>query len=251
MSTTGILQETSVVLSLESGDDLAIESAYVAEVLADNPVSYWRLGEPSGTLAKDARGANDGTYVASPTLGVTGPITTDGNTAVTLNGSTQWITTGAGVGLPTGATARTVEAWIKPSGSTKGTIISYGTASTRQAFGFAWDVGVGGVRVLEVWTWSDDGTVSTPTLNDGNWHHIVATYNGVTTIAIYLDGAFVANRSAPGAALNTVVDANGLHIGKDFNGSGHPHNGGIDEVAIYATALSSTRIAAHYAAATQ
>ena len=34
---------------------------YTDTVKQDNPVGYWRLGESSGTVAKDAAGANDGT----------------------------------------------------------------------------------------------------------------------------------------------------------------------------------------------
>ena len=36
--------------------------AYRNEVLADNPVAYWPLGEESGTVAKDVVGTNHGTY---------------------------------------------------------------------------------------------------------------------------------------------------------------------------------------------
>ena len=37
-------------------------------------------------------GANNGTYVASPTLGVAGLLTGDPDTAVTFNGTTQYVT---------------------------------------------------------------------------------------------------------------------------------------------------------------
>ncbi|MBE3072480.1 MAG: PKD domain-containing protein, partial [Acidobacteria bacterium] len=41
------------------------------------PLGYWRVGEASGTNAADVMGANDGTYVGSPTLGVAGLLTGD------------------------------------------------------------------------------------------------------------------------------------------------------------------------------
>ena len=62
-------------------------ASYAATVLADAPVGYWRLGEASGTSAADEIGAHNGTYVGSPTLGVTGIPGSAGNTAMTLNGS--------------------------------------------------------------------------------------------------------------------------------------------------------------------
>jgi hypothetical protein len=50
---------------------------YRAAIMADNPISYWRLGETSGTVAADEMGANTGTYAGGVTLGVDGPVSTD------------------------------------------------------------------------------------------------------------------------------------------------------------------------------
>ena len=64
----------------------AAGSAYQPAVLADNPVSYWRLGETTAT-AVDARGANNGTYLNSPTRGVASLLAGDtANTAVSFDG---------------------------------------------------------------------------------------------------------------------------------------------------------------------
>src|SRR3954453_15260692 len=40
--------------------------------LADNPVSYRRLHETSGTVAADGKGSNPGTYTGGPALAQTG-----------------------------------------------------------------------------------------------------------------------------------------------------------------------------------
>ena len=67
-------------------------AAYRDSVLADSPAAYWRLGEPSGTTAADASGNNrTGSYVGSPTLGVGGALVGDSNTAVSFNGSSQYV----------------------------------------------------------------------------------------------------------------------------------------------------------------
>ena len=51
-------------------------SNYSAEVLADNPIAYYRLSETSGTSANDSSPNNNiGTYVGTPTLGVGGAVT--------------------------------------------------------------------------------------------------------------------------------------------------------------------------------
>src|SRR5438445_8779808 len=52
-------------------------------------VSYWRLGESSGTAAAcDSWGANGGTYQGGYSLGRVGALAGDSNTAVGLDGST-------------------------------------------------------------------------------------------------------------------------------------------------------------------
>src|SRR5437588_12014150 len=50
-------------------------------------VSYWRLGESSGTTACDSYGANAGTYQGGFTLGRVGAIAGDPDTAVELDGA--------------------------------------------------------------------------------------------------------------------------------------------------------------------
>ena len=62
-------------------------AAYSNQVLADEPLAYWRLGEPSGTSAADASGnGNTGTYGGSPTLGATGALAGDTDTATSFDG---------------------------------------------------------------------------------------------------------------------------------------------------------------------
>src|SRR5205807_1730173 len=53
-------------------------------------VSYWRLGEGSGTTALDSKGSSNGTY-SSVTLGSSGAVVHDPDTAASFNGSTSKI----------------------------------------------------------------------------------------------------------------------------------------------------------------
>ena len=69
----------------ESGDQMLIQwhqngafskpadQAYQLTVANQLPVSYWRLGETSGTAAADSAGTRTGTYVGNPTLGLQAP----------------------------------------------------------------------------------------------------------------------------------------------------------------------------------
>src|SRR4051812_23104966 len=54
-------------------------------------VSYWRLGESSGSGACDSWGSNAGTYTGGYTLGVTGAIAGESSTAAGFNGSTGYV----------------------------------------------------------------------------------------------------------------------------------------------------------------
>src|SRR5438105_4551295 len=92
-----------------------IKTNYRDEVLADLPSAYWRLGEATGTAAADASGNGlSGTYQNAPTLGVSGALTGDSDTAVTLNGTTHYISVADNDLLDPGDTF-TLEAWINLS----------------------------------------------------------------------------------------------------------------------------------------
>src|SRR5207253_1068179 len=102
-------------------------SAYPAAVQADSPVAYWRLDEGTGTSAADAGPNSDtGTYSGGYTVALPGALR-DPSTAVDFNGSTGKVTAGV-TGIPSGSSARTVEAWIKPNGN-GGTIFATNTGS--------------------------------------------------------------------------------------------------------------------------
>jgi hypothetical protein len=212
-------------------------SPYADEVLADNPVSYWRLGEAAGTTADDELGVNAGTYVGTITLGATGALTGDSNTAVDFDPSDSVITVADSASLDVGDVF-TLEAWVNRDG----VVGSAGGIISKQFNGYAIeDIGSG------TWRFSHDGvgtlTTATSDIPSTGWHHLVATKNGAT-INVYLDGVDVTGATTD----STIVDnASTLWIGRSGQGRWY---GKIDEVAIYDTALSGARVAAHYAAGT-
>ncbi len=73
----------------------SLATTYLAYANGLNPTIYYRFGETTGaTVAVDQAGANAGNYVGSPTLGVVGAIANDTDTAVELDGFTQYISLG-------------------------------------------------------------------------------------------------------------------------------------------------------------
>jgi len=111
-------------------------TSYSATILADHPTGYWRLDEtanPDGAptaVADDSGNGNGGSYYASPTFGATGVLAGDPDTAVALNGSSQYATLGGS--YPTGRSAVTLEAWFKPAALTTSRqfVLGYGTTSS-------------------------------------------------------------------------------------------------------------------------
>jgi hypothetical protein len=97
--------------------------------------------------------------------------------------------------------------------------------------------------------WNNGGTktiVSPLAYNDGKWHYVVITSTGSSpTSTMYVDGAGVVSGSTTKISTFTGY----WHFGYGPASSGGTNfTGNIDNVAVYASVLSSTRIAAHYAA---
>jgi len=63
---------------------IKLENNYSEYVTSLNPIAYWRLGESSGSIAYDELNLNNGIYYNNPTLGTTGLLIEDDNTAVTF-----------------------------------------------------------------------------------------------------------------------------------------------------------------------
>ena len=225
---------------------LSAGADYRAQVLGDNPVGYWRLGEASGSTAADETGTNPGTYVNSPTLGVAGALKGSSNTAASFNGSTQYVDVPSSASLNV-SSGVTVEAWVKPNAmpglGLSGTIAMKAsdppyaywlqvTDTDRAKFG----VGVGGVNH----PLSAGGVVSA-----GSWYHLVGTYDG-SVQRLYVNGSLVASQAQTGN-----VDT----VGGDFRiGTTRAtefFNGTIDDVAVYNKALTPAQVEAHYEAGAQ
>lgn len=221
---------------------------YSAEVLADSPLFYGRLGEASGTTMNDSSGnGRNGSHVSSPTLGATGLLVGDADTAVTYSsGKYSEVTSATWMD----AASFTIEALIKPTG-----------VSGTQTIASRYDGGDSGSFTVSSWTLRLDGNklacyifagttfgaaTQSTTLTAGTTYHVAATYDG-TTITVYVNGTSVGTATRTG--MNSPVTRN-LRISRSGNSATEPFAGTIDEVAYYGSTLSGARISAHYTAAT-
>jgi hypothetical protein len=225
------------------GGDADAGSAYAAEVAKDNPLSWWRLGEKSGNVARDEQGVRGGTYVGNVTLGEPGAIIGDPDTAAKLDGTSGCVRIADTFEFEGKATF-SIEMWIKPA--------SVGTerrlASRRSAMPES------GYRVyfsptqLRFERWSDgglSGPSQTMLPTPAKWTHLVATYDGTST-RLWVDGTKADETPSPAPIPS--VDAIFVWGSNSFCADDF-FAGAMDELAIYDHALSDVRIAAHIKAA--
>ncbi len=83
---------------------------------------------------------------------------------------------------------------------------------------------------------------STPFFRDGNWHHVVLTWDG-TNATYYIDGVLDAKKATGEGMLAYAIDRRSL-IGNGwaFGRASHNFNGLIDEVMIFNRALQESEV---------
>lgn len=215
--------------------------AYRDVVLADSPVWYARLGEPSGTTAADEVAAFDGTYANTPTLAVAGAIRRDANTAATFAAaSSEYVSIPDDARFDFGTGDWSLEVWAKLASA--GATLKW-LMSKKDQFNLYID-GTGHLGLdnfAGTWTYSSTATVN----GDTGWHHYVATRSG-STFALYRDGFAVA-ASASGS-VNLAANAAEVRIGIESDDGFGPWDGSLDEPAIYDHALTATQVRDHFLA---
>jgi Concanavalin A-like lectin/glucanases superfamily/IPT/TIG domain/Calcineurin-like phosphoesterase/Fibronectin type III domain len=217
--------------------------SYYSLVTADpSLLAYWRLDEASGTVAADTTGTHNGTYVNQPALGSPGAIVSDPDTAVAFNGSNQRIT------LPSLPPAGdfTIEGWTYLTNSSVNNNTLYGNVGTVRLLARP---GTGTYRTAAYAGVTLNGTEyvlqpTSPASNISTWvYWAVARHGG--TLTLYRNGVQIAQRTDLPAAATANING---YIADQANGN-YYLNGRIDDVAIYASALTASTVASHYQAA--
>jgi hypothetical protein len=223
-------------------------SVYTAEVSADAPTHWWRLGEPVGsTVARDKGStAADGAYVGTVALGQAGAPVRDPDTAVSLDGAGAHVVIGS-AGMVTGY-PYTVELWLKIS--TRSTLGNWWFYAQNTAGGTSAPVGyVTGTDLGDPGKVRFDSITSTVRVDDNAWHHVVlkASAAGAGNQELYIDGV------SQGTGTPTTPAGAGVWLGipdhPAFSAlTNRDWPGMLDEVAIYPTALSFARVGVHNSA---
>jgi len=225
--------------------------AYNDDVLALSPIAYWRLGESSGTTATDEIGSYDATYTNSPTLGATGLLEGDSDTAVTFDGTNDYIeksTSDFRISDSQGSISFIFNT-TKTSGS--GTVFSsYMTSNSNYSI----QVFVNSSGDIRFWQVNNDvGTVegtSVGGFNDGNNHHVVITSDG-SEYRFYVDGTDITGAVGNGDWFADTSNRNNIAIGTAvINGTPAQYfDGTIDEVFITSDVLTASEVTSLYASA--
>lgn len=218
--------------------------SYFVEVMADAPIAYWRLGEPSGTSAADSSGnSRTGTYTNTPTLGGTGLIPADTNAAMavaTNSGQCMSVTSGTWMDV-NNITVEAIVNITSGSDATNGDAI----ASRYNTGGFNWLLWRNTANKWAVQLRNNSGTVynvatvanATASVNV----HLAFTFDG-SNLVLYQNGVQVGTTAVTGTVQTSTVN---IEVGRYSATAATVPTAKIDEVAIYSTALSAARIAEH------
>jgi PKD repeat protein len=228
-------------------------SNYGDEVL-DTPglLSYWRMGESSGTTLADSKGTNPATTFGGVTLGVPGGVAGDPNTAARFDGSND--NAQANLNL-SGTSKLTVEFWMNwTTFSNDDRLAMEFTPSYHDnAGGFLIDPDApqnGGTFAVGIGMNSSRNTAYFQRPSTTGWHHYAFVFDttapAAQQITPYLDGqpvAYTKLDSGTGAG----PFANSTLYMMSRAGSQLFGLGDLDEVAVYNKALSAATIDEHYA----
>ena len=192
--------------------------------------------EGSGTKVLDLSGkGNHGT--------ITDAVWTrdENGVAMSFNGTSAYIDCGNDASLNI-TDAITIEVWVKTlTPATSQSLVGKTGASGSRS----WHVRLL-ARKINFWISPGGTTViqanGPTTITDTNWHHVAATWDG-TTMLVYIDA--VAGTGVSANTMNSEPDE-GVYIGVAGSQLGSHFNGTIDEVRIYAVALTADQIKRRY-----
>ena len=153
--------------------------------------------------------------------------------AMSFNGTDQYVDAGS---LSLNSNTGTVSAWIKTNYTSDYQIIT-GIDSQLQYRVLT----TGEIRLILYHGGLFTGLNSTSTVNDGNWHNVTFTYSS-SGMKIYIDGSLNVSNTVDVISLTT-ASGNFLIGARSISGTLSKYfNGSIDEVAIFNTALSASKI---------
>jgi len=203
------------------------------------PAAHYKLDEASGTTTSDASGHGRTATLQGGATFVPGRL---GN-GVTLSGSSQYIAIPAGI--LSGATSFTVSAWVRlDSVTTWSRVFDFGTGTGVNMF--LTPRSSAGTARFAITTGGNGGEqrINAPSaLPSRTWTHIAVTLSGGTGI-LYVNRAEVARTTGMTLTPASLGATANNWIGRSQYPADPYLDGIVDEVRMYARALSAGEIAA-------
>lgn len=226
----------------------AMPGSYLGWASSMNPVAYWPLNETAGPTTYDVIRGSNGVYGGGYTLttgGASGAGFSSPHRIVFYNGSSGYTQ----VPRVIGSTNFSVAFWLRTAatggtpnwyngrglvdGEVGGTTGDFGLALVGSKVGF----GVGN---------PDTTLTSVQTVNDNQWHHVVATRDaGSGALALYVDGKLDSSTTGPaGSRTNSpALRFGSLQTGVNF------FNGSLSDVAMFQQVLTAPQVATLFSSA--
>lgn len=225
-------------------------SPYEVEVRADSPSLWWRLGEPPGsTTVTDVITGKQLTVFGAPTLGAAGLVANDPDTAMSTADRNSGVAT-SDIGAINLAAPFTLAFIVS---TTDAGAIAFVRLVSSHSQNPPAELSISGTaaffQVINT-TGSSFAVVGSTNIRDGNPHLLVGVMDGSNNITLYVDGV---SEGTPTTVTGTINPIRGATVGGGMSGPGGGQIvgsiGTFDEVSLYQSALSATRIAAHAQAA--
>lgn len=233
-----------------------IYATCTGEAKAASAYFVYPFAESAGTTAADASGSNrPGTYTSSGvTYGAAGPCSRDAAKAITLNGTSGYVSGAQSV--PSPATF-SEEVWFKTTTTTGGKLIGLGSSRTGASVTYDRHIYLTntGSLVFGVYPGSYKTIASPSTYRDGTWHQVVASLAPSTDanpgMRLYVDGVLV-NTDTTVTTARTNATAY-WRVGYDNLSTSWPSSptsdyfkGSLAYASVYTSALSPAEVLAQY-----
>ena len=211
--------------------------------LCDHVYAHYKLNSVAGIVASDSSGnGRDGTLINMEGGDwVAGKL----NNCLRFNeGSTDEYVTCGNIASFERTDSFSIECWVKILGSPLSSNIEVFTK--HDAVYKGWQLQISGDYALINIANSGSNRIrvhGSTNMKDGNWHHVIATYDGSSTAAgvrIYVDGSLETMTVLQNNLTLTVLNAGNVHM--SVNNANHYVNGYLDELVIYDTEITSTDV---------
>ena len=228
-------------------------------------IGWWHLGGcdtgSSGALTtthdRSVSAANDGTSAGSPVVAAdvpTGGRNVFGGLALNLNGTSEYLDSGdLSAWAFTHTSEFSLECWFKAPTAVTGTDVIVSKADSATGQGYRVSMNTSEWISFELVNTNTTNEVhirfDNPTTNDGEWHHLVVTWDGTgsqaaTNATIYLDGKettrSIVTDNLSASFAHAVSLQWGAQEGTNF------FSGSLASPAVYSVALTAAEVEEHY-----